>query len=231
MRKKLGLLEERIGYHFDEFHLLKNAMTHSSYVNEKHLPKYECNERLEFLGDAVLEIVSSDFLFHEHTEMPEGQLTKLRAAMVCEKSLAYCAKQIDLGEYLLLGKGEDATGGRKRDSVTSDALEALIGAVYLDGGFANAKEFIHKFVLNDMENKKLFYDSKTILQEIVQAKYSESMTYHLLGEEGPDHNKSFKESVFIGKKEYGIGCGRTKKAAEQDAAYKTILMLREMDKE
>ena len=156
MRKKLGLLEERIGYHFDEFHLLKNAMTHSSYVNEKHLPKYECNERLEFLGDAVLEIVSSDFLFHEHTEMPEGQLTKLRAAMVCEKSLAYCAKQIDLGEYLLLGKGEDATGGRKRDSVTSDALEALIGAVYLDGGFANAKEFIHKFVLNDMENKSSF---------------------------------------------------------------------------
>ena len=109
-----------------------------------------------FLGDAVLEIVSSDFLFHEHTEMPEGQLTKLRAAMVCEKSLAYCAKQIDLGEYLLLGKGEDATGGRKRDSVTSDALEALIGAVYLDGGFANAKEFIHKFVLNDMEIKSSF---------------------------------------------------------------------------
>ena len=115
--------------------------------------------------------------------------------------------------------------------ICSGAFEALIGAVYLDGGFANAKEFIHKFVLNDMENKKLFYDSKTILQEIVQAKYSDSMTYHLLGEEGPDHNKSFKVSVFIGKKEYGIGCGRTKKAAEQDAAYKTILMLREMDKE
>ena len=133
MRKELELLQERIGYHFNDFHLLKNAMTHSSYVNEKHLPKYECNERLEFLGDAVLEIVSSDFLFHEHAEMPEGQLTKLRAAMVCEKSLAYCAKQIELGEYLLLGKGEDATGGRKRDSVTSDALEALIGAVYLDG--------------------------------------------------------------------------------------------------
>ena len=148
MRKKLGLLEERIGYHFDEFHLLKNAMTHSSYVNEKHLPKYECNERLEFLGDAVLEIVSSDFLFHEHTEMPEGQLTKLRASYgVRTEHWRIVREQIDLGEYLLLGKGEDATGGRKRDSVTSDALEALIGAVYLDGGFANAKEFIHKFVL------------------------------------------------------------------------------------
>ena len=225
MRKKLGLLEERIGYHFDEFHLLKNAMTHSSYVNEKHLPKYECNERLEFLGDAVLEIVSSDFLFHEHTEMPEGQLTKLRAAMVCEKSLAYCAKQIDLGEYLLLGKGEDATGGRKRDSVTSDALEALIGAVYLDGGFANAKEFIHKFVLNDMENKKLFYDSKTILQEIVQAHFKEEISYRMIGEEGPDHDKSFHAAVLIGEKEYGTGTGRTKKAAEQEAAYQSILRL------
>lgn len=226
MRKKLGLLEERIGYHFDEFHLLKNAMTHSSYVNEKHLPKYECNERLEFLGDAVLEIVSSDFLFHEHTEMPEGQLTKLRAAMVCEKSLAYCAKQIDLGEYLLLGKGEDATGGRKRDSVTSDALEALIGAVYLDGGFANAKEFIHKFVLNDMENKKLFYDSKTILQEIVQGHTDETLTYVLLKEEGPDHNKSFEVSAMLDGQEIGRGIGRTKKSAEQRAAYRGILTIR-----
>lgn len=227
MRKKLGLLEERIGYHFDEFHLLKNAMTHSSYVNEKHLPKYECNERLEFLGDAVLEIVSSDFLFHEHTEMPEGQLTKLRAAMVCEKSLAYCAKQIDLGEYLLLGKGEDATGGRKRDSVTSDALEALIGAVYLDGGFANAKEFIHKFVLNDMENKKLFYDSKTILQEMVQGGQEKGIVYQLVGEEGPDHNKSFRVEVVIGGDAFGCGIGRTKKAAEQEAAYQAILKLKE----
>lgn len=227
MRKKLGLLEERIGYHFDEFHLLKNAMTHSSYVNEKHLPKYECNERLEFLGDAVLEIVSSDFLFHEHTEMPEGQLTKLRAAMVCEKSLAYCAKQIDLGEYLLLGKGEDATGGRKRDSVTSDALEALIGAVYLDGGFANAKEFIHKFVLNDMENKKLFYDSKTILQEIVQSDYKgKEIEYVLTGEIGPDHDKKFVVSLVVGDKTLGEGTGRTKKAAEQEAAYRAIIKLK-----
>lgn len=226
MRKELELLQERIGYHFNDFHLLKNAMTHSSYVNEKHLPKYECNERLEFLGDAVLEIVSSDFLFHEHAEMPEGQLTKLRAAMVCEKSLAYCAKQIELGEYLLLGKGEDATGGRKRDSVTSDALEALIGAVYLDGGFANAKELIHKFVLDDMENKKLFYDSKTILQEIVQGHTDEVLTYVLLKEEGPDHNKSFEVSAMLGEREIGRGIGRTKKSAEQRAAYRGILTIR-----
>ena len=195
------------------------------------MKKADCNERLEFLGDAVLELISSEYLFFENQTMPEGELTKLRASMVCEKALAFCARDLELGSYLLLGKGEDATGGRFRESITSDALEALIGAIYLDGGFANAKEFILKYILNDLEGKRLFYDSKTILQEIVQAKYSESMTYHLLGEEGPDHNKSFKVSVFIGKKEYGIGCGRTKKAAEQDAAYKTILMLREMDKE
>ena len=231
MDNMLKELQDRIGYHFHDDKLLKKAMVHSSYANEKHLPKYECNERLEFLGDAVLELISSEFLFSLHKTMPEGQLTKTRASMVCEPALAFCARDIELGKYLLLGKGEDATGGRKRESVTSDAMEALIGAIYLDGGFANAKEFIERFILKDLENKKLFYDSKTILQEIVQAKYSESMTYHLLGEEGPDHNKSFKVSVFIGKKEYGIGCGRTKKAAEQDAAYKTILMLREMDKE
>lgn len=231
MNRELKELEQKIGYQFQDEKLFAQAMTHSSYANEHRLSKAGCNERLEFLGDAVLEVVSSDFLFHMYPDKPEGELTKIRASIVCEPTLAYCAGDIDLGSYLLLGRGEEATGGRGRNSVVSDAMEALIGAIYLDGGFANAKEFIHKFVLNDMENKKLFYDSKTILQEIVQAKYSESMTYHLLGEEGPDHNKSFKVSVFIGKKEYGIGCGRTKKAAEQDAAYKTILMLREMDKE
>lgn len=231
MSRNVKELEEKIGYNFKDSHLLRHAVTHSSYVNEKHMKKADCNERLEFLGDAVLELISSEYLFFENQTMPEGELTKLRASMVCEKALAFCARDLELGSYLLLGKGEDATGGRFRESITSDALEALIGAIYLDGGFANAKEFILKYILNDLEGKRLFYDSKTILQEIVQAKYSESMTYHLLGEEGPDHNKSFKVSVFIGKKEYGIGCGRTKKAAEQDAAYKTILMLREMDKE
>lgn len=198
---------------------------HSSYVNEKHLPKYECNERLEFLGDAVLEVISSEFLFYEHETMPEGELTKTRASMVCEQSLAYCARDIHLGDYLLLGKGEEATGGRKRESVTSDALEALIGAIYIDGGFANAKEFVHRFVLNDLENKKLFFDSKTILQEIVQANFDSAISYHLIAEEGPDHDKSFTVSVHIGTDEYGTGKGRTKKAAEQEAAYQTILLL------
>ena len=201
-------------------------MMHSSYTNEKNLPKYECNERLEFLGDAVLELVSSEFLFRESPTMPEGELTKTRASMVCEPSLALCARDLDLGSYLLLGKGEEATGGRFRDSVTSDAMEALIGAVYLDGGFTNAKEFINRFVLTDLENKKLFYDSKTILQEMVQAEKKGNVSYRLLKEEGPDHNKSFYVQVLIGEKSFGEGKGRTKKSAEQQAAYRAILKLR-----
>ena len=226
MDNMLKELQDRIGYHFQDDKLLKKAMVNSSYANEKHLPKYECNERLEFLGDAVLELISSEFLFSLHKTMPEGQLTKTRASMVCEPALAFCARDIELGKYLLLGKGEDATGGRKRESVTSDAMEALIGAIYLDGGFANAKEFIERFILKDLENKKLFYDSKTILQEIVQSNFKEPVSYELLGEKGPDHNKVFEVAVRIGDDRYGVGFGRTKKAAEQEAAYQSILALR-----
>ena len=225
MSQDLKVLEEKIGYTFTDFNLLRQAMIHSSYANEKHLPKYKCNERLEFLGDAVLELVASEFLFYENRKMPEGELTKTRASMVCEPALAFCAKELDLGVYLLLGKGEDATGGRERNSVTSDALEALIGAIYMDGGFANAKEFIHRFILDDLENKTLFFDSKTILQEIVQANFKSSITYRLIGEMGPDHEKSFRVAVYIGEEEYGIGAGHTKKAAEQVAAYQSILRL------
>lgn len=231
MKRNLKELEHRIGYTFQDFALLKKAMSHSSYVNEEHLPKYECNERLEFLGDAVLELVSSEFLFFEHPTTPEGELTKTRASMVCEPALAFCAREIELGEYLLLGKGEDATGGRKRESVTSDAMEALIGAIYVDGGFANAKEFINRFILKDLENKKLFYDSKTILQEIVQGdEHSGRLEYVLVDESGPDHNKNYTVEARIGNKSYGSGEGHTKKAAEQEAAYQAILMLRKKDK-
>lgn len=226
MEYTLNKLEKRIGYSFQDKKLLEHAMIHSSYANEHHLGKLGCNERLEFLGDAVLEVVSSDFLFRTFPEMPEGDMTKTRASLVCEPTLAFCAQEIDLGGFLLLGKGEDATGGRGRDSVVSDAMEALIGAIYLDGGFANAKEFINRFILKDLENKKLFYDSKTILQEIVQAHFKEELSYHLVGEEGPDHDKTFQVELQIGEQVYGIGKGRTKKSAEQEAAYKTILMLR-----
>ena len=226
MDNRFRELEEKIGYTFRDFSLLKRAMMHSSYTNERHLEKYKCIERLEFLGDAVLELVSSEYLFRESPKVSEGELTKTRASMVCEPSLAQCARDIELGKYLLLGKGEEATGGRNRDSITSDAMEALIGAIYLDGGFTNAKEFIHRFILTDLEDKKLFYDSKTILQEIVQAENRE-ISYHLVREEGPDHDKSFYVEALIGGVSFGSGKGRTKKAAEQQAAYEAILKLRE----
>ena len=221
--------KKKIGYQFQDQSLLTQALTHSSYANERHLGKQADNERLEFLGDAVLEIVTSEFLFHRYPKHPEGELTRLRASMVCEPTLAFCTKEMELGKYLLLGKGEEQTGGRERKSILSDALEAVIGSIYLDGGFANAKEFIFRFVLNDIEHKQLFYDSKTILQELVQGNFSQELHYHLLSEEGPDHDKKFVVEARIGTDVYGQGVGRTKKGAEQEAAYHTLLLLKEQE--
>ena len=170
-------LEQKIGYQFKDKGLLKHAMSHSSYANERHMGKLKSNERLEFLGDAVLELVTSEYLFHTYPTMPEGDATKMRASIVCEQTLAFCAKAIPLGDYILLGRGEEISGGRTRASITSDACEALIGAIYLDGGFTSAKEFICKFILNDLEHKKLFFDSKTILQERVQAHHDKVLHY------------------------------------------------------
>lgn len=220
-------LEKRIGYTFQDPATLLQAMCHSSYANEHRPVPLESNERLEFLGDAVLEIISSDFLYHRYPDMPEGKLTKLRASIVCEPTLALCAREIPLGDYLLLGKGEEHTGGRLRNSIISDAMEALIGAIYLDGGFANAKEFVEKFILTDIEHKQLFYDSKTILQEIVQRDYKEAeIKYVIIGEKGPDHAKTFVVDVLIGEVRAGTGQGSTKKAAEQEAAYRAIIGLK-----
>ncbi|MCI8454404.1 MAG: ribonuclease III [Lachnospiraceae bacterium] len=226
MRQQLSNLQRIIGYQFHDEGLLEHALTHSSYANERHWKKTRCNERLEFLGDAVLEIATSEFLFRRFPEMPEGQMTRLRASLVCEPTLDFCAREIALETYLLLGHGEELTGGRKRASVVSDALEAMIGAIYLDGGLANAKEFIYRFVLNDMEHKQLFYDSKTILQELVQPEYKDRLSYELLKEEGPDHNKTFESRVLLGDRELGRGTGRTKKAAEQLAAYRGLCELK-----
>ena len=222
MNEQLKELEEKISYHFQDKHLLAQALTHSSYANEHRLDHNHCNERLEFLGDAVLEIVTSDFLYHKYTEKPEGDLTKIRASIVCEPTLAYCAEAINLGSYLFLGKGEDATGGRNRNSVVSDAMEAVIGAIYLDGGFASAKEYIHRFILNDIEHKQLFYDSKTILQEIIQSRQDGELSYEILKEEGPDHSKSFTVEALINGKSMGTGIGHTKKAAEQNSLILSI---------
>lgn len=222
-------LEEKISYTFKNKNLLRLALSHSSYSNEKKMNRLANNERLEFLGDAVLEVISSEFIFLNYKNMNEGEMTKFRASLVCEPSLAICAREIELGKYLLLGKGEVNTGGRERDSILSDALESVIGAIYLDGGFTNAKEFVHQFVLSDIENKQLFYDSKTILQEVVQSKYKEPLHYELLNEEGPDHDKTFTAAVLIGDMQVGMGKGRTKKAAEHEAAYQAILMLKQKE--
>ena len=222
-------LQKVIGYTFRDQELLLTALTHRSYYNE-HKDERSCNnERLEFLGDAVLELVSSEFLYHMDPEQPEGKMTKMRASMVCEPTLAFCTRELKLGEYLYLGRGEETTGGRLRDSIVSDAMEALIGAIYLDGGFANAKEFILRFILNDLEHKKLFFDSKTILQEMIQGRENGTVTYELLKEEGPDHDKLFTSRTMADGKELGRGSGRTKKAAEQHAAYQALIGVQSSD--
>ncbi len=226
---KLENLEKKINYRFEKRELLRMAVCHSSYINEHRMERLDCNERLEFLGDAVLELVSSEYLYQKFPEKPEGELSKLRASLVCEPSLAMSARAIGLEKYLLLGNGEEATGGRQRDSIISDALEAAIGAIYLDGGITNAKEFILAYVLNDMEHKQLFFDSKTILQERVQGRMEGQICYRLVGEKGPDHDKSFFVKLYIGDKEYGSGQGHTKKAAEQRAAYEALCKINDQE--
>ncbi len=230
INNRIEEFETIIGYSFNNKELIMEALTHSSYANEHRLSDIGNNERLEFLGDAVLEISISEYLYNKYPNEPEGYLTKMRASIVCEPTLALCSKDIKLGDFLLLGKGEELTGGRERKSITSDAFEAVIGAIYLDGGFANAKEFIDKFILADIKNKQLFYDSKTILQEIVQAKGDKNLIYKLVAENGPDHNKQFEVNAILGNEIVGKGIGRTKKAAEQEAAYNAIIAINKKDK-
>jgi len=223
----LEALEHRIDYIFNDKELLLTAVTHSSFKNDMKGKSIKNNERLEFLGDAVLELASSKCLFLKYGNMSEGKMTKLRASIVCEPTLASCARELDLGKYLLISKGEEHTGGRGRDSIISDALEAVIGAIYLDGGFDAADTFISKFILNDIENKQLFHDSKTLLQEIVQKDYpTEELIYELVDETGPDHDKMFYVHVLLVDKIIGEGRGRTKKAAEQEAAYNAVIKLK-----
>lgn len=226
MKEALQELQGKIGYRFQNEALLKQALTHSSFANEQKINKLNNYERLEFLGDAVLELVSSEFLYNENKDMPEGQLTRLRASMVCEPALAYCARDIQLNTYILLGKGEEATGGRTRDSIISDVMEAVIGAIFLDGGIENAQRFIYRFVLSDLEDKILFMDSKTLLQEEIQRNNTAQLRYELVGETGPDHDKQFSVRAFLDDKLIGSGVGRTKKAAEQQAAYEALKRLK-----
>ncbi len=221
-KEKIKELEEKIGYEFKKKELIWQALTHSSFSNEQKINKYKNYERLEFLGDAVLELLSSQFFFEAYPDMPEGEMTKLRSSMVCELALAYCARDISLGDYLLLGKGEEITGGRTRDSIISDVMEAVIGALYLDGGLSEADAFVKKYILSDLESKQLFYDSKTILQEEVQ-RDGQSLTYELVSETGPDHDKVFMVEARIDGQTVGKGQGRNKKSAQQQAAYQALL--------
>ena len=225
--KKIELLEQRIGYVFRDKELLQQALTHSSYANEQKINKRQDYERLEFLRDAVLELVSSDYLFQAHPDLPEGKLTKQRSSMVCEPALAFCARDIELEQFIYLGKGEEATGGRKRDSIISDVMEAVIGAIYLDGGLDPARDYINRFILSDLEHKQLFYDSKTILQERVQRLPNASLAYVLTGETGPEHDKLFMVEALLNGKKIGEGSGRSKKLAEQQAAYEALLQRKE----
>lgn len=220
-------LEERLGYHFQNRALLENALTHSSYANEHRDAGLSSNERLEFLGDSVLGMVVADHLYREHPNMPEGELTRTRAAMVCEESLVEVARVLDLGRYLRLGKGEDAGGGRERPSILADATEAVLAAIYLDGGIAQARRTIRNLILGNEEELSASRDYKTALQELVQKESGRKLTYQLVGEEGPDHAKRFSVEVLLDGNTVGSGEGRTKKAAEQSAARAAIGKLKE----
>ena len=212
-------LEEKIGYAFRDRTLLENALTHSSYANEHRDKGMPSNERLEFLGDSILGLVVADHLYRNRPDLPEGDLTRIRAALVCEGSLVEVAKSLDLGSYLKLGRGEESGGGRKRPSIQADAVEAMLAAVYLDGGIGQARKLIHNLILNQ-EREKIANgrDFKTALQELVQRESGQVLSYRLVGESGPDHAKCFSMEVLLNGQPIGAGEGRSKKEAEQAAA-------------
>lgn len=213
-------LEAKLEYRFHDRALLLTALSHSSYANENKSAGLMSNERLEFLGDSVLGQVVSSHLYLSYPKMPEGQMTRLRAELVCEQSLYGVAKALELGKFIKLGKGEEHTGGRQRESILADAVEALIAAQYLDGGLAVAKSFIDKYILSNLDAMEThaMSDYKTTLQEQVQRKAGQSLVYELVSESGPDHQKSFTMQVLLNDMPIGIGHGHTKKEAEQFAA-------------
>ena len=214
-------LEKNIGYHFKDKELLRTAVTHSSYANESR-GNMAYNERLEFLGDAVLQVITSEKLFRENPDMPEGRMSKQRAALVCEDALAGYSAEIHLGDFLLLGKGEEATGGRQRPSILADAFEAVTGAIFLDGGMDNAKKFVRHFL--DAAHLSL-KDYKTLLQEIIQKNPGERLSYVVTGESGPDHDKVFDVEVHLNSNIIGRGTGKSKKQAEQAASKEALALM------
>lgn len=218
--------EENLGYKFKNINLLKNALTHSSYANEVR-GGFSSNERLEFLGDSVLSVIVSDYIFKQYPNIPEGELTKLRASLVCEKSLCAFSRELNMGKYLMLGKGEDRNGGRDRDSILADAFEAVLAAVYLDGGMEAARRHVMRFVLRELQHTddEVFKDYKTALQEIIQRNPEETVTYILTDESGPDHDKCFTVEVHLNSNVIGTGMGKNKKQAEQMAAKQALSLM------
>ena len=223
-------LEKKLNYTFRNPELLHEALSHSSYANEHRSAGRRSNERLEFLGDSVLGFVTAEFLFVQHPDLPEGDLTRIRAALVCEQSLYEVARKLDLGAYLKLGRGEEAGGGRQRTSILADATEAVFAAVYLDGGIGAASDLIHR-VLLDAEKEEAVEerrrDYKTALQELIQRQADQVLSYRMIGEEGPDHDKTFRAQVLLNDQPVGTGSGHSKKEAEQSAAKDALSRLEE----
>lgn len=222
-------LEKRLDYKFNNIKLLKNALVHSSYANEVRGDTHS-NERLEFLGDSVLSVIVAEHIFNKYPNTPEGELTKLRASLVCEKSLCSYSRELGIGECLLLGNGEDKNGGRERDSILADAFEAVLAAIYIDGGMPAAKKHVLNTVLRDLEHhsdEDVFKDYKTVLQEIIQRNPEESVSYILIDEQGPDHDKIFTVEVHLNSNVIGRGSGKSKKQAEQMAACQALKLMGE----
>ena len=228
IKESIRAFEEKIGYEFKDKSYIQTALTHSSFANEH--KEFNYNERLEFLGDSVLGLVVSDYLFRARNDLPEGKLTRLRANVVCEESLSAVARKINLGDHLFLGKGEKASGGSNRDSILADATEAVIAAIYLDGGFDQAKDFILSNLRDTIAKNidgNIFRDYKTILQEIIQGNNGK-ISYKLVGESGPDHNKEFEMQVKCGQETIGLGKGKNKKEAEKEAARDALVKMGEL---
>lgn len=225
MSKNLSALENKIGHEFKKQSLLRQAVTHRSYANENR-NSGPFNERLEFLGDAVLSLISADFLYNKFPSMAEGDLTKLRSSLVCTASLSEYARRLSLGDFLMLGKGELATGGKERDSNLENAFEAVIAAVYLDGGLEEARKFVLRFLDDSVETHHIsFKDYKTKLQEIVQESHEETLNYVVTNVSGPDHNKRYEIEVHLNSNVIGKGTGRSKKQAEQEAAKQALQLM------
>ena len=225
MTMDLSPLMQSLGYHFKDEALLRHALIHPSFSNENGDPREASNQRLEFLGDAVLELSSSIFLYNVKPVMQEGAMTKIRASLVCELTLAIAARKLSLGKYIILGKGEQREGINLRDSVLSDAFEAVIGAIYLDGGYEAAKKFVTDTVLTDIENASLYHDAKTVLQEYC-SREKIALVYNVLEETGPCHDRYYRIQAMLSGRQYGTGEGSSKKKAEQGAAYQTLLKIK-----